>query len=43
MHGHRINEIYKLAGKEDKLLEIETEIGKIILDIKNHNKLIKNI
>ena len=28
MHGHRINEIYKLAGKEDKLLEIETEMGK---------------
>ena len=34
MHGHRINEIYKLGGKEDKLLEIETEIGKIILDNK---------
>ena len=34
MHGYRINEIYKLAGKEDKLLEIETEIGKIILDNK---------
>jgi len=29
MHGHRINEIYKLAGKEDKLLEIETEMGKL--------------
>jgi hypothetical protein len=34
MHGHRINEIYKLAGKEDMLLEIETEIEKIILDNK---------
>ena len=34
MHGHRINEIYKLAGKADMLLEIETEIEKIILDNK---------
>ena len=34
MHGHRIKEIYKLTGKEEKLLEIETEIEKIILDNK---------
>ena len=34
MCGHRIKEIYKLTGKEDKLLEIETEIEKIILDNK---------
>ncbi|MDC0457431.1 tetratricopeptide repeat protein [Alphaproteobacteria bacterium] len=30
----RIKEIYKLTGKEDQLLEIETEIEKIILDNK---------
>jgi len=30
----RIKEIYKLSGKEEKLLEIETEIEKIILDNK---------
>ena len=29
MHGHRINEIYKLAGKEDMLLEIELKLRKL--------------